>query len=131
MDRAPRLPGILGEIADVAGVEAARAVAKARGGCRAYFVAKPLPDNWLVELVGMELAEAIGAELAPAQGGLELEVPYGPASSRVDQWGEIYRRLGEGQTQTEIAKAHGITRRTVQYHANGHRPLARMWLGLE
>ena len=46
------LPGILGEIAEVAGFKAALQVARAKGGTKAYFPVTPEDDHWLVKAVG-------------------------------------------------------------------------------
>ena len=121
----PHLPGILAEIADAVGIEAALAVARARGGTRAYFAERPRPGNWLVDAVGPEKAAAIGRLFSSGRGSVELEVPGGAALARVAVWREIYRRLEAGQSKTQIALALGINCRTVQAHASGHRPAAR------
>jgi len=125
MTAGAHLPGILCDIAEAAGIEAALAVARARGGCRAYFPEAPRCRSWLVEAVGLDKAAIIGRLFASGKGGIELEVPRGPALSRVSQWREIYRRLAAGQSKAEIARALGISHKTVQAHANGRRPTAR------
>jgi hypothetical protein len=121
----PHLPGIPAEIADAAGIEAALAVAKAKGGTRAYFPERPRTNNWLVNAVGRDKAATIGRLFASGRGGIELEIPGGAALGRVAVWREIYQRLEAGQSKVQIALALGINCRTVQAHANGHRPAAR------
>ncbi len=125
----PQLPGILAEIAEAAGIDAALAVARAKGGGRAYFPETPRPQSWLVEAVGADRAAVIGRLFASGRGGIELEVPGGPALACVARWREIYRRLAAGQSKPEIARALGISHRTVQAHANGRRPMARAMCG--
>ncbi|MEM7426742.1 MAG: hypothetical protein AAF441_11645 [Pseudomonadota bacterium] len=118
------LPGILGEIAEVAGLKAALQVARARGGTKAYFGERFARDGWLVEAVGQEAALIIGRHFATGHGGMELDVPMGPAAERTRIWREIRYRHADGQTRSQIALALGISGRSVQYHLNGHRPLA-------
>lgn len=119
-----KLPGILAEIAEVAGPEAALKVAQARGGTKAYFSARPREDNWLVAAVGSETAAQIGAYFASGHGGIELDVPLGPVAGRSVVWREIRRRHDAGENKPQIARALRVSERSVQYHINGHRPLA-------
>ena len=118
------LPSILGEIAEVAGFKAALQVARAKGGTKAYFPARPEGDHWLVKAVGQETALIIGEYFTTNGGGIDLEVPLGPSGERVRMWREIRYRHAAGHTKVQIARDLGITGRTVQYHINGHRPLA-------
>ena len=53
------LPGILGEIADVAGIPAALAIADEVGGTRINIPARAGDDHWLVKTVGREAAETV------------------------------------------------------------------------
>lgn len=46
------LPSVLGEIADVAGIAAALAIADKVGGTRINIPARVQDDHWLVETVG-------------------------------------------------------------------------------
>lgn len=55
------LPPLLAEIAEVAGLDAALALAEARGGSRITIPARPRPDHWFAQTVGMEAAEKIAA----------------------------------------------------------------------
>ena len=118
------LPGILADIARLAGSEAALCVAMARGGSNAYFAEQPRDDNWLVAAVGREDAERIARHFAGGTGGIELHVPMGPAAGRSRIWQEIRRRHRQGQNKPQIARALCISERTVQNHINRHRPLA-------
>ena len=107
---------------------AALAVARARGGTRAYFAEAPGAGNWIVEAAGQEAATAIGRHFASGCGGLELEVPLGPSADRVRIWRQIRYRHAAGQNKAEIARALGITTRTVRSHINGHCPLVERQL---
>ena len=51
------LPGVLAEIAAVAGEDAALAVAAAHGGTQVYIPPAPARDHWLARLVGHALAK--------------------------------------------------------------------------
>lgn len=53
------LPGVLGEIADVAGIPAALAIADQVGGTRINIPARAKDDHWLVQTVGREAADQI------------------------------------------------------------------------
>ena len=109
------LPGLLSEIAEVAGLEAALQIAEARGGNRVYIPERAPDNHWLVQTVGREAADAICAHFA-VPSGIEIELPCGP----VGRQGNYERRLHEmilaGKTSTEITRTLGISRRTVHRH---------------
>lgn len=110
-DTAP-LPDLLTRIAEAAGESAALLVAKKFGGRPLYLPrAQDLkPDHRLAELVGIERAKAICAEL----GRGEVILPRGPFSSV----GEVRRRvaemLGQGKSHSAIALALNLHIRTVE-----------------
>lgn len=113
-----QLPGVLAQVAQAAGLEAAVRLAQARGGGRAYIPApEALHDqHWLVLAVGMEAALAI----ASALGGNEVEVPLGPfAGNRAHVWAAIERGLNEGLSVEQAARQVGVTARTVRRHKGG------------
>jgi hypothetical protein len=108
------LPGILGEIAEIAGEAAAMRVAQEKGGTRAYI---PAPDNlppthWLVQAAGAEGARAIAARF----GGGPVPVPLGPTGSRGRTWTTIRRALDEGASAAEAARLAGVDEKTVRRH---------------
>jgi hypothetical protein len=113
-----QLPGVLAQVAQAAGLKAAVAVAKARGGGRAYI---PTPQalhdkHWLALAVGLEAAHAI----ARALGGGEVEVPLGPfAGNRAAVWAAIERGLKDGLSAEQAARQVGVTARTVRRHKSG------------
>lgn len=112
------LPGLLAEIADVAGVDAALAIAAAKGGTMAYFPAYPDANHWLCQAVGEEKAKLIARAVCTGRGGLELLVPMGPKRSRIEVWRKISDMIAEGHSKTDIARACGVHVRTVQNHRN-------------
>jgi hypothetical protein len=71
------LPGVLQEIAEVVGEEAALAIAAARGGTQVYIPPVPPSDHWLCKLIGVS-GPALAAELTMGIKGLRLELPLGP-----------------------------------------------------
>ncbi|SBW13047.1 conserved hypothetical protein [uncultured Alphaproteobacteria bacterium] len=111
------LPGVLGDIAEVAGVSAALQVAAARGGRVAYI---PTPDHlppehWLVVAVGAEAAAAIARRL----GGGALLIPLGPlGGTRGRVWATIRAAIDEGCSAPEAAARAGVHERTVRRHRN-------------
>lgn len=107
------LPGVLAEIAAVAGEAAAVAVARAKGGTRAYLPGpdRLLPGHWLVATVGMEAAQAIAARL----GGGDVEIPLGPyAGNRARVHAAIREAARRGESEAAIARLVGVTDRTVR-----------------
>lgn len=111
------LPGILGEIADVAGLDAALAVAQTKGGTVARIAAKLSDENWLVKAVGIENAQRISAHFTAGR-GIDLLIPLGPTGSfKRDQArrAEAYTRaLASGRNVQETARIVGVTRRSVE-----------------
>ena len=126
MSGAPRyrLPGILQEIAEAAGLEAALEIARAKGGTIAYFPARPGPRHWLSAAVGHDKARAIGRALAPGQSGIELLVPMGPSASQAARWRRMRELIDAGGSAAQIARAVGCHSRTVKKHRNGQVPTA-------
>ncbi len=114
------LPGVLAEIAEVAGLDAALKVAEAKGGHLAYFPRVPKPDHWLVDLVGTERAVLICERVAPGDGGVQESVPLGPTGSRAKMWRRMHEMIDEGRPKPEIVRTLGVHRATVQRHKNGH-----------
>jgi len=114
------LPGALGEIAEVAGLQAALAVAEAVGGTRVTLPAKLPKRHWLIEAAGPEAAAAIVEHfrtLDPAgreRGVRHLYIPFGPTTGA---FGSARRRaahaLNEGATVAETARRSGLSERAI------------------
>jgi hypothetical protein len=110
-------PGILADIAEVAGPYAALRVAEAKGGRPAYF---PRPgrltdDHWLVVACGWDAARAIARRC----GGTREDVPLGPlAGNRAAVRRAIREGIAAGASRREVAARAGVALRTVQRHAN-------------
>lgn len=111
------LPGILGEIADLVGIEAALAVAAKVGGTRAYITRKPDANHWLVRAIGPEKAAVLVEHYTTGRTGAELEFPIGPGGSynrEKRQRAARMRELAEqGLQSTAIARQVGVTRRSA------------------
>lgn len=108
------LPGVLAEIASVAGEAAALAIAQARGGTQVYIPPSPSPDHWLSALVGHEAALAIGDRLTCGVGGMRVELPRGTTSLQARQRARVDAMIAEGKSEREIAQATGYCVRGIR-----------------
>ncbi len=108
------LPPVLAEIALVAGPRAALDLARARGGVKVYFPEPDslTPEHWLVQACGLEAARKICEHFQ----GSKLDLPLGPSGSRAETAEAIKRGIEAGMSQRQIARATGITSRTVRNH---------------
>jgi len=114
-DMLDALPGVLAEVAEVAGLKAALELAAARGGNRAYIPSCCGDDHWLVRAVGRAAADAICAHFA-VPSGIEIDIPRGPTGRQAQYYRDLARLIGEGRSSSEITQALGISRRTVTRH---------------
>jgi hypothetical protein len=115
----PYLPELLAEIAEVAGLDAALAVARAKGGVKVYFPHNPMADHWLSQTVGHSVALAICNQITAGSQGIHLDVPLGPSLSRAAKWRGMKRMRAEGKSNSEIARTYGCYYKTVQRVVNG------------
>jgi hypothetical protein len=111
------LPPLICEIAEVAGLRAALALAEARGGNRLYI---PMPSQLsdghpLVKIVGPAAAKKLCEHFARLS-GVDLEIPRGPTGSRAKQWRHMAQLIEEGAPSSIITQRLGISRRTVIRH---------------
>ncbi|SCW61613.1 hypothetical protein SAMN02927924_01679 [Sphingobium faniae] len=112
---ASSLPGVLAEIADVAGEDAALAIASARGGTQIYVPPVPDADHWISKLVGVEAARAIADRLTCGIGiALRLDLPLGPAGHAARQRAQVDAMIAENRSERDIALATGYTIRTIR-----------------
>lgn len=111
--------GILAEIAVAAGEDAALAVARAKGGARAYIPGTEAikssckKSNWLVDLVGREAALKISDALLPGRHGMAIAIPLGPMDYRRIIAGKIDALLDEGKGANEISRTLHVSRSTI------------------
>ncbi|MCV0428856.1 MAG: hypothetical protein K5905_25660 [Roseibium sp.] len=113
------LPGLLGEIAEVAGLPAALAIAEQVGGTRVTIPSHAMNDHWLVELVGREAADKICDHfrtLSPDQreaGARHVIIPRGPAGCLTKARTRLAKELEAGTSAREAARRAGLTERTA------------------
>lgn len=113
------LPGILADIADIAGVEVAYEIARSHGGTRVSIPPRAVQGHWLTELVGFETADRICQGLATLDPdgklrGVQNEViPRGPASILRAARRRAQEALDEGMSTREAARASGLHERTI------------------
>lgn len=114
MNDMSQFPGILQEIADAAGEEAAMLVAREKGGTRVRFPIKPRDGHWTVQLLGRPRAEAIGRALNGNQSMMEYDIPLGPGSTYSQQrrarQQAMQKAIEEGLTYNAAARAAGVDR---------------------
>ena len=113
------LPGILAEIAAVAGEDAALAIAAARGGTQVYIPPDPARDHWLSLLVGHRMAVAIAERLTCGiDVGRRVELPLGPTGSAAQARAKVDHLIRDGHlSERDIARATGYTTRGVRLRA--------------
>jgi hypothetical protein len=107
------LPRVLQEISDIAGLNAALKVAEAKGGGRARFPVKVKPDHWLSKLFDEETADRIAFHFTSGQDTVEIDIPLGPAGTLAKLRQNMGRMLEAGVSSDTIARATGMSRRTV------------------
>ena len=118
----PELPAVIAEIAEIAGPEAAWALARAKGGTRVFIPAEAKADHWLVELVGIEAARRICAHYRIMSGnsrmnGVWLLIPMAAAARSAERWTEA---LSQGLSIAETALRMGVHERTVSRRRAEH-----------
>lgn len=113
------LPGILGEIADAVGPQAALEIARAYGGVRKDIPARARKDHWLTECVGFEMADRICRHLAiqdadgRRKGVVYHEViPLGPASTMKRARRQLVDALHAGKSVRAASREAGLHERT-------------------
>lgn len=105
-----KLPYVLAEIADAAGVEAMLAIVAAYGGRTAAIPGRSDRNNWLTRLVGAEKCAAI----IKAIGFGNISIPIAHAL-RVEERRRLAAQMRQaGRSVSNIAVTLGITSRTVQ-----------------
>lgn len=108
------LPGILADIAEVAGEDAALAIAAVRGGTNVYIPPTPANDHWLCRLIGRDAAHAVCDKLTCGVGPLRVDMPLGPSGAAAKLRAKVDRMLREDRSERDIAMATGYTARAIR-----------------
>lgn len=108
------LPAVLAEIAAIAGLDAALAIARARGGTKVYLPRQPAADHWMVAAVGQETAEKICKAICANQTGTHLLIPLGPTGTLAQARRLAAQLDAAGASAATIARSAGLTDRTVR-----------------
>jgi len=103
------LPPILAQVADVAGLPAAMALAKARGG-REVTIPANAPGTVLAEIVGVEAAEKI----IKSFGYGDIAIPFGPFGGARARRIAIVSTVESGATVSQAAVKADVSTRTVK-----------------
>jgi hypothetical protein len=115
------LPGVLSEIAAVAGEAAAIAISARVGGTRVYIPAKAASGHWLVEAVGCEAAGKICAQLGGDRHDIPLASGGAYRSFRRALAKQVHDLDRAGKSSRAIARETGLTQRAVHRHRAAHR----------
>lgn len=104
-----RLPALLREVAEIAGIPAALRLAQAKGGTRVYVPRRLPADHWLVEIIGMEAASALQRRYS----GEKIDIPLGIGGSMQNARAIARQALDGGASVAQAALAAGLTERGV------------------
>lgn len=113
------LPSPLDEIAEVAGLDAALAIADAVGGTRVGIPPRPLKDHWLTDLVGDEKASLICNHFRilstedRERGARHIIIPRGPATRDKQAKARFYAARDAGASVRAAARKARIHERTA------------------
>lgn len=103
-----RLPGLLGEIADVAGMAAALKLARERGGTEMTFSGRP--GSVLALIVGDEAAARIADRFGPQK----YVIPMANVRGRGARQAAVARMMADKATASQAARAHEVHERTAR-----------------
>lgn len=112
-------PGILAEIAELAGKDAAWAILSEYGGIRVDIPAKAHPDHWLSKLVGLEAATKIceglrvGSPNGRMAGVRHVVIPLGNRSWQKTARRHLAEALRSGKDVRLAARETGVHERTA------------------
>ena len=122
---ADRLPGILREIAELAGEPAAVLIAARVGGQRVYIPAKVSDDHWLVDCVGRAKADLICRHFTVDGRGQRIDVPIAASGAYPQLRRAIAKRIHDLDNRQasarDITREVRVTTRTVHRHRAAHR----------
>jgi hypothetical protein len=114
------LPGVLHEIATIAGLPAALALAEKYGGTRVHFPSRAPDGHWLEQLVGREAADKLCAHFrSRGRGGYSVEIPLGPKNFYMKARRLTVELKEQGVSGYETARRIGVSSRTVRRYLEG------------
>lgn len=113
MNARATLPAVLQEIAEVAGLDAAWALARAKGGTTIFLPRRVGHRHWLAEIVGYEAARKI-CDHFRSNHQERVVVPMAAASQRDLRWREVLSNPDLSINDT--AERLGVHGRTVSRH---------------
>jgi predicted transcriptional regulator len=115
MSEHAELPPVLALIAEAAGKDVALKIARQHGGTRVTMPQHARGKNWLSGLVGPVAAQAVIVALGSTR---RIDIPLGPEGGYVYSRNQLARRFAEmqaeGASETEIARALGVTGRAIR-----------------
>ena len=119
------LPGILADIAEVAGEDAAIAVARVRGGTPIYVPPVPSADHWLSELIGHDRAIAVCDLLTGGVGPRRVDLPLGPVGFQASTRAKADALIRDGSfSNSSIALQTRYTTRGIRKRIAKHREIS-------
>ncbi len=113
------LPGLLGDLARVAGLAPALAIAERVGGTQVSIPARAPDHHWLVETVGRDAADRICDYfriLTPEgreSGASHVIIPRGPTGCLAKARRRLARELDAGTSAREAARRAGVSERAA------------------
>lgn len=116
------LPGILQEIAEIAGIEVAMALADEVGGTRVDIPARAKPGDWLSKIVGHAAATKIAEHYrivnadGRESGAYRVVIPLGPKSIMAKAKERLVRELEQGASPRVAARRAGMSERSAWRH---------------
>lgn len=120
-----KLPGVLSEIAEVAGEPAAVLIASRVGGTRVYIPVKVSDSHWLVDCVGRQKADLICRHFAVDGRGSRIDVPLGGAGAYPQLRRALAKRIHDldmaGGSVRKIVAEVRVSGRTVHRHRAAHK----------
>jgi hypothetical protein len=111
--------GILSDIADIVGSDAAYKVASSVGGTRVSIPPRAIEGHWLTDLLGFEQADAICRGLATLDPDGKLRgvrdeiIPKGPAAIMRAARRRAKEALESGSSARDAARISGLHERTI------------------
>jgi Homeodomain-like domain len=106
------MPTVLADVADMAGADAALALALAYGGTEVYWPRPESigPDHDLAKCLGQDVAQLLARDLFVGR----VIIPMGAGNQYARRHAAILALRSEGKSISQIARALGVTSRCVE-----------------